>query len=161
MSRLPSPFRSLGLLIGLAAPLAACGDSEPPSGGGGAVSNRAQFTFDCDLNGLNGVLTMVVEVVNTTGVVFGGGANPEITGVIGTGSVSYLTAGDLRSSTAYYTFTGRDGFADFVEPATSAAFLVQWVINGQQLNMIINPFGPGPTQHACVQTSAMFLPPAP
>jgi hypothetical protein len=158
MSLLRSPLR-LDLLIAFAVVLTACGGSEPNGSNPGPapVSNRALFVFDCDLQGVTGVLNITVEVVGTTGIVFGSGSNPDITGVIGTGNVSYLTAGDLRSPVAYYTFTGRDGFADFVEPATNQRFLVQWVINGQQLNMIINPFGQGPTQHACVQTSARFL----
>ena len=154
--RFSTPLR-LCLAIALPAALPACGDNDPPGSNNDATSNRALFVFDCDLLGVNGVLTITVEVIGTAGIVFGPGQNPSITGVIATGEVSYLTAGDLRSPVAYYTFTGRDQFADFVEPATNLGFLVQWVINGQQLNMIINPFGPGPTQHACVQTSAVYL----
>ena len=154
--RFSTPLR-LCLAIVLVAALSACGDNDPPGSNSDTTSNRARFVFDCDLLGVNGVLTVTVEVIGTSGIVFGPGPNPSITGVIATGEVSYLTAGDLRSPVAYYTFTGRDQFADFVEPATNVSFLVQWVINGQQLNMIINPFGPGPTQHVCVQTSAVYI----
>lgn len=156
------PFISLrrsGLVLATLAALAAlasCGGDEM-NGNNSGGSNKARFTFDCDLNGVNGVLTMEVEVVGTSGVVFGSGPNPDVTGVISTGSVSYLTSGNLVSPVATYTFTGRDGFADFVEQGTGQQFLVQWLINGQQLNMLINPFGPGPTQHACIQTSAAFI----
>jgi hypothetical protein len=167
--QLPTQTR-LTLAVALIAGLVACsgsnggsnsgddGDSGSGSGSsGGTPSNIARFVYDCDLLGVNGELTITVEAVSTAGVVFGSGPNPDITGVIGTGSVSYLTAGELRSPSAFYVFTGRDDFADFVEINTSERFLVQWVINGRELNLIANPFGPGPTQHECVQRSADFI----
>jgi hypothetical protein len=126
-------------------------------GSGDVTSNLARFTFDCDLQGLNGELQLDVEAVNTTGIVYGPGPNPDISGVIGTGSVTYITAGSLRSATAQYVFTGDNQFADFTDVANSQRFRVQWVPNAQGLTMVINPFGPGPTQHTCVLNGAQYL----
>ena len=120
-------------------------------------SNIAQFNLDCDLNGLNGELTLVVEAINTAGVVWGPGPNPDITAVIGTGSVLYVTSGSLVSSTASYGFTGDNQFADFFSNTTNERFRVEWVLNQNGLTMIVNPFGPGPEQHDCILRDSRFL----
>ena len=136
----------------------ACGDDEgEPSNSNGQTARFARFIFNCDLQGQVGVLTMDVEAISTTGVTWGPGPNPDITGVIGLGGVTYHTAGELRSSVAHYVFTGRDQFADFTESATFERFRVQWVPDGDDMIMIVNPFGPGPTQHVCTLTSSEFL----
>ena len=122
-----------------------------------SASNIAQFILDCDLNGLDGELTLVVEAINTAGVVWGPGPNPDITAVIGTGSVLYVTSGSLVSSTASYGFTGDNQFADFFSNTTNERFRVEWVITQNGLNMIINPFSAGPTQHDCLLREARFL----
>ncbi len=145
--------------------LSACG-----GGGGGSnnpssssnvaattAPNRAQFTFDCDLQGVVGQLTMEVEVIQSAGAVWSSGVNPQITAVIGTGGVLYITAGDLRSPTAFYVFTGENNFADFTDMTTNQRFRVQWVLQNQDLVMIVNPFGPGPASHTCQNTDSKLL----
>jgi hypothetical protein len=139
----------LGLL------LASCSGGGSDGGGTGSVSNgsnRARFFFDVDLQGVLGELVMEIEVVGNSGLTWGPGANPEITGVISTGSYTLYTAGELRSPTAYYVFTGENQFADFTEPATSQRFRVQWSETQNGLIMTVNPFGPGPVQYPCVLT---------
>jgi len=138
----------------LIALFAACGQGGAQDG---SSSNRARFTFDCDLQGLNGVLRIDVEAVGASGVAFGSGSDPDITGIIATGEVIYETAGDLRSPTAAYTFTGENQYADFTSQTTFERFRVEWQLTGNLLIMIVNPFGPGPTQYTCVPTSAMYL----
>lgn len=120
------------------------------------AGNNAQFTFDCDLNGLNGVLTIDVEVVSSNGLVFGPGPNPDITGVINTGDVTYYTAGRLVSPTASYFFTGENNFADFTEAETFNRFRVEWLTTNEGITMVVNPFGPGPTSHDCILTEAKY-----
>lgn len=129
------------------------------SGGGGvAPANRARFTFDCDLQGIVGQLTLDVEIVSNTGVTFGPGPNPDITGVIGTGDVTLFTSGELVSPTASYVFTGENQYADFTKTTgTIERFLVEWVERTDGLTMIINPFGPGPTQQDCLLTGSSFI----
>jgi hypothetical protein len=147
MSMNPSTLRSV-LALCIAVLISACGGGG--GGGGGSSSNLAEFVFDCDLNGLNGVLTMQVEALSASGIVWGSGPNPDITGVIGTGGVSYITSGTLQSSTAAYSFTGRDQFADMTALTRIENFRVEWVATAQGLTVIVNPFGPGPTSHDCV-----------
>ncbi|MCA8949410.1 MAG: hypothetical protein KDE27_07895 [Planctomycetes bacterium] len=138
---------------------AACSGSSGGGGGGPAQTgtNRARFTFDVDLQGVPAELVMEVEVVGNSGVTWSAGSNPEITGVIGTGSYTIYTAGELTSPIAYYVFTGENAFADFTEPATSQRFRVQWIETQQGMTMIVNPFGPGPVQYDCVLKSAVAL----
>jgi len=148
-------------LAALCVLLTACGggggSDDSPGAGGGQSSNKARFTFDCDLNGANGVLTMNVEAIGTTGVVFGSGANPDVTGVIATGSVLYVTSGTVESATASYTFTGENNFADFVDRYSFDRFRVEWIQTTTGLYMVINPFGPGPTMHDCRLTGSMYI----
>ncbi len=158
MSVNKSKMFSLWLGVAIIFGLGACGGGDSNSNSS-TPSNSARFTFDCDLQGLIGVLTMDVEVIQSSGVVWGPGPNPQITAVIGLNGVTYHTAGELRSPTALYSFTGENQFADFteLEPPTFNRFRVQWSEQGQTLIMIINPFGPGPTQHICQTTSAQLL----
>ena len=160
-ARIPNvSILSLVVLILWGALACSSGGSSGGSGGGGgagAPSNRARFTFGCDLNGLVGNLTLDVEAINTAAPVFGAGPNPDITGVIGTGGVLYVTGGELVSPTARYIFTGDNQFADFTDTTTNQRFRVQWVADPQGLVMVINPFGPGPTQQSCVLTGQRYL----
>ena len=134
---------------------AACsGDGSGPAAG--ARSNRARFTFRCDLQGANATLQMDVEAVSTSGVTFGSGSSPSITGVIGTGGVTYFTAGEVRSATALYTFTGDNNYADMVDQGTLQRFRVRWDSTQNGILMTVNPFGPGPVQYACVLTDARY-----
>lgn len=155
------------LIIAIMFILQSCGGSDgtgnqptvDPSGNGGSnnnsnqantgASNRARFTYDCDLNGANGELSIDIEAIGSTGIVFGSGPNPDITGVIGTGDYTYYTAGSLTSATAYYTFTGENSFADFLDRNTLDRFRVQWNLVDGGLIMVVNPFGPQPAQHSC------------
>ncbi len=151
--------RSLCLGLSLLCTVA-CGDDEgAPFGPDGNTvgSNRAQFRFDCDLQGQIGVLTMNVEAIRTTGLTWGPGVNPDITGVIATGGFTYLTEGELRSSVALYRFTGENQFADFWDTASFERFRVQWVANNDDLIIVVNPFGPEPTQHFCTFQGAELL----
>lgn len=121
------------------------------------AGNQARFLFDCDLNGANGELRMDVEAVGGSGAVWGPGANPEITAVIDTGDVTLYTSGELISNAAYYTFTGENQFADFTDHTFNERFRVQWQETDNGLNMIVNPFGPGPAQHGCTLSESFFL----
>ncbi|HSW22975.1 MAG TPA: hypothetical protein VLJ62_09425, partial [Burkholderiaceae bacterium] len=78
--------RSFAVLCALA--LGACGGGGDGgggggggSGGGGGGANAAEFVFDCNIGGLNAVMTMQVEAVASSGAVWGPGPTPQITGV--------------------------------------------------------------------------------
>lgn len=120
-------------------------------------SNQARFFFDCDLQGLNAEMIMDVEVISSSGITWGSGPNPDITGVISTGDYIIYTSGSLQSSTAAYIFTGENQFADFTEQSTFERFRVQWVEQSNGLTMIVNPFGQGPAQHFCELTGSERL----
>ena len=140
--------------------IAACGGGGDGGGGGGTgagVSNTAEFVFDCDIGGLNAVMTMQVEAVSSSGAVWGPGPTPQITGVIGTGSFIYYTAGTLASPTAQYSFQGTNQYADFTLLNGNDRFTVEWIVTAQGLTIRVNPFGPGPTQYDCVLRSSRRL----
>ncbi len=135
------------------------GNQNPDSNNKSAPpSNTAQFEYTCDLNGVDGILTMTVEAVQSSGIVFGPGPSPDITAVIGTGDVTYFTSGDMISSVERYVFTGENQFADFTEISSSESFRVRWNIDGDMLVMEINPFSPvGPSFQFCQLNSARYI----
>lgn len=164
-------FKAILLAIACTVFITACGGSDGGSsnndgsdssdsinnGGGAGGSNMARFTFDCDLQGVNANMTMDVEAVGTTGLVFGPGANPDITGVIGTGDYNLFTSGEVVSPVARYIFTGTNQFADFTETTRFERFRVEWLSRDDGLIMVVNPFGPGPAQHFCLLTGTTLL----
>lgn len=138
--------------------IAACGgggsgDNGNNNNGSIETSNKARITQDCDLGGLTGEMIIDIEVISDTGITWGAGPTPDITGVIGTGNVTYFTEGSVNSPTASYIFSGRDNFADFTQTSPSIErFLVQWVGDGNNLDFIVNPFGQGPAYTNCTLT---------
>jgi len=132
-------------------------------GGGGGdpppapSSNAAEFVFDCDIGGVNAVMTMQVDAVSSSGAIWGPGPTPQITGVIGNGSFIYYTAGTLVSTTAQYSFRGENQYADFTMLNGNDRFTVEWIVTAPGLTIRVNPFGPGPTQYDCVLRSSRRL----
>ena len=113
--------------------------------------------LDCNIGGLNAVMTMQVEAVSSSGAVWGPGPTPQITGVIGSGSVIYYTAGTLASATAQYSFQGQNQYADFTMLNGNDRFRVEWIVTATGLIIRVNPFGPGPTQYDCALRSSRRL----
>jgi hypothetical protein len=136
--------------------LLGCGGGDDAGGPGGG-SNAAEFVLDCDIGGVNAVMTMQVEAVSSSGAVWGPGPTPQITGVIGNGSFIYYTAGTLASSAAQYSFRGENQYADFTMLNGNDRFTVEWIVTAPGLTIRVNPFGPGPTQYDCVLRSSRRL----
>ncbi|MEM7204324.1 MAG: hypothetical protein AAF628_28955 [Planctomycetota bacterium] len=155
--RLRPALNGAALLTLATLPVACDGGDGGGGSRAGAGSNRARFTYECDVSGLIGTLTLDIEAIGSTGIVFGSGPNPDITGVIGTGGVTYFTSGQLVTPTTRYSFTGQNQFADFTNTTTPERFRVEWVNAPQGLTIVVNPFGPGPTQVPCRLTSAIYL----
>ena len=103
---------------------------------------------------MQGTLTMDVEVIGSSGIVWGPGNRPDIRGVIGTGDYTIYTAGTLTSPTANYSFRGENAFADFTEASSFERFRVKWELTQTGLRMIVNPFGQGPVTYDCVLKNA-------
>ena len=105
--------------------------------------------YTCNLAGAPAQLTAQVQVVRPAGVFQG--SDGRFGGAIDTGEVNYYYQGTLASATSRYTFTGENQYADFVDLQTNDRFRVQFVVQGQQMLMIVNPFGPGTEQYMCQQ----------
>jgi hypothetical protein len=103
--------------------------------------------YVCNLDGAPAQLTAEVQAVNQAGVFM----DPSgfFAGSVATGDVTLYYGGTLVSQTARYSFRGENAFADFVELNTNERFRVQFNAQGPLLQMIVNPFGPGPTQYLC------------
>jgi hypothetical protein len=114
-----------------------------------ATAQGTIVNYICNLDGVQGQLTAQVEAINDTGIVQN--SRGDITGVIGTGDYNLRYAGQLVSPVARYSFTGENGFADFVDLTSNARFHVQFIVQGPQLMLVANPEGPQPTRYLCQQ----------
>ena len=105
-------------------------------------------SYVCMIEGVPAQLTAQVQAVNRAGLyVDGAGLFADS---FATGEVSYYYAGTLVSETGgRYSFQGENQFADFVDLDTNNRFRVQFDPQGQTLQMIVNPQGPGPVQYFC------------
>ena len=90
--------------------------------------------YTCNIEGAPAQLTAQVQAVNSTG-------NP--------GDVNYFYQGSLVSQSSRYTFTGTNQYADFVDLLSNERFRAQFILQGPQLLIIVNPQGPGPVQYLC------------
>ena len=119
-----------------------------------APAHAAQVTtvtYLCNIEGAQAQLTAQVQAVNTAGIYLD--SSGLFGGSIPTGEVMYYYQGSLVSVTGgRYSFQGENAFADFVDLNTNDRFRVQFVVQGPQLLMIVNPQGPGPVQYLCQMT---------
>jgi len=105
-------------------------------------------TYLCNIEGAQAQLTAQVQAVSPAGVFMDGAGM--FGGSVSTGEVNYYYQGTLISQTgARYSFTGENAFADFLDLNTNDRFRVQMIVQGQMLQLIINPQGPGPVQYFC------------
>ena len=115
------------------------------------AQRTSTVTYVCNIEGAQAQLTAQVQAVSPAGVfqdsagMFGGS--------ISTGEVNYYYQGTLISQTGgRYSFSGENQFADFLDLNTNDRFRVQLIVQGQILQLIINPQGPGPVQYFCQLT---------
>ena len=111
------------------------------------AAGSAVFQWVCNLDGAPGQLTAQVEAVSPAGIYMD--ASGLFAGSIPTDEVNYNYQGELVSASARYAFSGTNAYADFTDLINNERFQVQFVIQGRQLLLIANPFGPGPTQYLC------------
>ncbi len=114
-----------------------------------ATTTRAQnvYTWVCNIEGAAAQLTAQVEAVNSAGVFIDPGGM--FAGSIPLDQVIYYYQGSLVSQTGQYSFVGENEFADFTDLYTNQRFRVQMIVQGRDLLMIVNPFGPQPVQYFC------------
>ncbi|MGB9341195.1 MAG: hypothetical protein WCB63_18280 [Polyangiales bacterium] len=144
-----SGFLVVALLAVLAA---ACGDSKSD----GAASNKARFTFDCNIAGFPGALTLDVEAIGQSGITWGPGPNPSITGVIGTGDYTFYTTGTLSLPDRTYSINGENSFAELWSAIPGDRLTVEWQPSGTTMIIVWDWFGAA-AQYACELTGSAYL----
>jgi rhodanese-related sulfurtransferase len=118
-----------------------------------------KLSYVCDLNGVRAQLTAEIETIQVVAV-YVDNVTGQNRGVVPTGEVNLHYGGTVTSPQALYTFTGTNEYADFVDQVQGLRFQVRLIRQDPQLLMIINPFGPGPSQHLCQMTSNSGAPQA-
>jgi hypothetical protein len=143
------------IAVGLLAVLAAgCGDAT--GGSDGAGSNKARFTFDCSIAGFPGALTLDVEVIGQSGITWGPGPNPNITGVIGTGDYTFYTTGTLTLPDRTYSINGENSFAELWSEIPGDRLTVEWQPSDNTMTIVWDWFGAA-TPYPCDLTGSSFL----
>lgn len=140
---------SCAFLLGLLG----CGDSDF---GPGVGSSRAAFSFDCDLGGAVGALDLQVEALEASGITWGSGPNPDITGVIGTGQYNYYTKGTLSLPGHTYYIDGTNQYADVWSDVPGDRLVVEWRLWDGGLTVIWDWFGAA-QPYQCQLTGSRFL----
>ena len=111
-----------------------------------APAQARTYQWQCNLGGQPARLVAQVEYLRGGGPTYGYNS-----GFVGDGSTNLVYSGQLVSASARYSFTGENGFADFVEAGSGQRFRVQFIAQGRQLMLVANPEGPGPTRYMCQQ----------
>lgn len=113
--------------------------------GDSAAGQVTNVQYVCNIEGERGILRAQLETIGGTGIVEG--IDGDIGVIGGQGSNTWVT-GELRTNSAYYTFSGENQFADFLDQQTGARFRVQWVPQRGGLIIVVNPFG-DPVEYYC------------
>ena len=144
-------------LCALALLLTIVGCGDPDAGfGGGPGSNRAGFSFECDFSGTPGALELEVEALEASGITWGSGPNPDITGVIGTGQYNYYTKGTLSVPGRTYYIDGSNQFADVWSDVPGDRLVVEWQLWNGGLTIVWDWFGAA-QPYPCQMTGSRFL----
>ncbi|MEM7124330.1 MAG: hypothetical protein AAF563_23840 [Pseudomonadota bacterium] len=114
-----------------------------------ASTTRAQnvYSWICNIEGAPAELTAQVEAVNSAGVYMD--PNGLFAGSVSLDQVIYYYQGSLVSQTGQYSFVGENEYADFTDLYTNQRFRVRMIVQGRELLMVVNPFGPQPAQYLC------------
>jgi PQQ-dependent catabolism-associated CXXCW motif protein len=116
------------------------------------AQQTTNVTYNCNIEGAPARLTAQVQAITPADVCIDPNSG-KFCGAISPGEVNYYYGGTLVSATARYSFTGVNGYADFVDLIKNERFRVQMIPQGQQLLMVVNPQGPGPVKYLCQQSN--------
>lgn len=94
----------------------------------------------CDLGGVDAAFVAEVEIIRVVDGTWVRGVPVDRFLSLDLGAHTLVYGGEVRSPVARYIFTGRDAYADFTDMTTYARFRVQFVWQGRDLLMIVNPF---------------------
>ena len=110
--------------------------------GGPATAGITHLSYSCDLQGAEGAMTVALESKDVTALIPGIRPGPTIfSGVRPTGETEVFTAGEIKSSTAHYVFTGWNYFATFSDVRQGGQFIVRFDPQPSgDLVLVINPF---------------------
>ena len=155
-----STMRWAGVL-GIATTLACGDDGSSLLAPDSASTDRARYLMSCDFRG-GSLLSMDIQVSENFGATWGPGVNPDITGVVADGSVTYYTWGTLEAPDYTFSFEGSSAFAEFWITNRLNNILVKWEPWDEGLIMEWDHFGRlGPTtRHHCRLTDFVPLPPS-
>ena len=120
-----------------------------------AQGKTGYMTASCTVNGAPAQMQMQYEALGGSGVTWGSGPNPDITGVISDGSVTYYWNGVLSGSFGQIQLSGENNFLRFYDPnVLNRETVLEVTMTSPQSFYMEDVYGNYPGQHPC-QITAM------
>lgn len=108
------------------------------------------LSADCTISGQPAQMQLKYEAYNSTGITWGSGPNPDITGVIADGSVSYYWQGLLNGSFGQLQLSGQNNFLSFYDPnVLNRETTLKVTMTGDNSFYLADTRGNYPGQHPC------------
>ncbi|MEQ8557667.1 MAG: hypothetical protein RIB03_05065 [Henriciella sp.] len=109
----------------------------------------------CQVNGQPAQMSLQYEAIGGTGITTGPGPNPDITGVISDGSVTYYWGGVLTGSFGTLQLSGENNFLKFYDPNVyNRETVLEITMTSDTTFYMTDVYGNYPGQHPC-QITAM------
>ncbi|MFH1517060.1 MAG: hypothetical protein ABIH17_04175 [Pseudomonadota bacterium] len=119
-----------------------------------AQNTTGYLAAQCTVNGEPAQMKLQYEAIGGSGVTYGPGANPGITGVISDGSVTYYWGGTLSGSFGQLALSGENAFLRFYDPnVLNRETVLQVTMTGDQSFYMEDVRGNYPGRHPCTITA--------
>ncbi len=120
-----------------------------------AQTKTGYLAAQCTINGAPAQLQLQYEAIGGTGVTYGPGANPDITGVISDGSVTYYWGGTMSGGFGSIQLSGENNFLRFYDPNVyNRETVLEVTMTSDTSFYLTDVYGNYPGQHPC-QITAM------
>ena len=114
------------------------------------AGNTGGIRAECQVLGKPAVLELAYEAIASSGITWGPGANPDITGVIPDGSVTVYWNGTLNSSLGRVPISGENTFLRFYDRNVyGRETVLEVTMTGERSFFLTDVKGNYPGQHPC------------
>ncbi|MEO1100817.1 MAG: hypothetical protein AAFW65_03135 [Pseudomonadota bacterium] len=115
-----------------------------------AQTKTGYMVAQCQINDAPAQLALQYEAIGGSGITYGPGVNPDITGVISDGSTTYYWNGTLTGSFGQIPISGENYFLRFYDQnAYNRETVLEVTMTGPQSFYLEDVYGNYPGQHPC------------
>ncbi len=115
-----------------------------------AQAKTGMLQAQCQVNGQPAQMSLQYEAIGGHGVTTGPGVNPDITGIISDGSVTYYWGGVLTGAFGTLQLSGENNFLRFYDPNVyNRETVLEITMTGDTTFYMTDVYGNYPGQHPC------------